>query len=287
MLEKCSPEQSPLSEALAQNLHLGYVSDGFVNLGYAAMQLASRRVLVQLERPLSSLFTSVAHQPNEMAALVDHFLSIVRDGVEGSHATRTCAICLEQLLSAYAVILFIQEHSLTAATPVVLAADLKVFEGLLSKHCASGPFASRHRAAAAFKAKALHRVLVHLCEMLETIFGSARSKADAPPEPATPEALLAAVVELRARQPALTREILLRLLRKCKTAQLRGRRAASVLDASEASVRQAAPQDHDAMQACSNLCATIKEALQLKLGQKFSMIRLLETLGTGTRRWGD
>ena len=53
------------------------------------------------------------------------------------------------------------------------------------------------------------------------------------------------------------------------------------------STRKAPPQDQDAVQACSHLCSTIKEALQLKLGKKFSMIRLLETLGTGTRRWGD
>ena len=39
-LESCRTERSPLSEPLAQNLHLGYVSDGFVNLGFAAMQLA-------------------------------------------------------------------------------------------------------------------------------------------------------------------------------------------------------------------------------------------------------
>ena len=46
---------------------------GFVNLGYAAMQLAAPIVLVQLERPLGALFAggSTRHHPAEMAALVD------------------------------------------------------------------------------------------------------------------------------------------------------------------------------------------------------------------------
>ena len=75
-----------------------YVDDGFGNLTACAMQLAARHILVQLERPLGALFGSGRHQPTQMAALVDHFLSTVREGVAGDHATRTAATCLEQLL---------------------------------------------------------------------------------------------------------------------------------------------------------------------------------------------
>jgi hypothetical protein len=97
VLDDCrgADERSPLSEGLASNLHLGFVSDGFVNLGFAAMQLAAQRVLVQLERPLAALFAAgnAKHHPTEMAAVVEHFLKMVCDGVAGVHATRTCAIC--------------------------------------------------------------------------------------------------------------------------------------------------------------------------------------------------
>ena len=79
------------------------------------------------------------------------------------------------------------------------------------------------------------------------------------------------------------------LLRKCKTPVLRGRRAAGVLDASEAATAQrlssASSKDAEANHACAQLSTTIAEALQLHLGRKFSVVRLLETLGAGTRRW--
>lgn len=154
-------ERSPLSEALASSLHLSYVSDGFVNLGFAAMQLAARRVLVQLELPLSALFavSGRPHQLNEMAAIVDHFLSMVADGVAGTHATRTCAICLEQLLCTYLVLLLAQEAPFGAATPHVVAQDLRVFERLLHAHCPTGPFASRAKAGARVRASALLHLL--------------------------------------------------------------------------------------------------------------------------------
>ena len=91
------------------------------------------------------------------------------------------------------------------------------------------------------------------------------------------------------QHPALSRDILLRLLRKCKTPVLRGRRAAGVLDASEAATAQrlssASSKDAEANHACAQLSTTIAEALQLHLGRKFSVVRLLETLGAGTRRW--
>ena len=102
----------------------------------------------------------------------------------------------------------------------------------------------------------------------------------------------------RAQHPALSRDILLRLLRKCtarrsldKTPVLRGPRAAAagVLDASEAATAQrlssASSKDAEANHACAQLSTTIAEALQLHLGRKFSVVRLLETLGAGTRRW--
>ena len=44
VLATCTSERSPLSDELARNLHLGYVVDGFVNLGHRAMQLMARRV---------------------------------------------------------------------------------------------------------------------------------------------------------------------------------------------------------------------------------------------------
>ena len=166
VLENCSSERSPLSEAMANNLHLSFVSDGFVNLGFAAMQLAARRVLAQLEIPLGALFSGRPHHMDEMAALVDHFLQMVRDGVAGSHATRLCAITLELLLCTYGVMLLVQDAPLTPGTPALLSADLVILERLLATHCAAGPFASRIKAATRVRANALLALLGSLRDLL-------------------------------------------------------------------------------------------------------------------------
>ena len=283
------------------------------------MQLAARRVLLQLERPLSALFAhGLPHQPNEMAALVDHFLQMVRDGVAGSHATRTCAICLEQLLCAYGTMLFLQEDKLTDATPQVLATDLGVFQHLLVTHCAAGPFASRHKAAARVRASALLQLLGNLHALLERILspgGAAFKRTHAAPGPSSTvdvEALVALATQLWARQPALTRDILGRLLGKCQVPQLRGKKGNALLDACEAGVKRAAaakkerheqgrrasasgskhqlaavPQDvaeAEECRACERFFNTVAEAL--RMGRKqFTVLRLLELQGSATRRW--
>ena len=142
--------RSPLSEALAANLHLGYVADGFVNLGFAAMQLSSHRVLALLEVPIAALFRKGArHSPEAMAALVDQRLSIITDGVASSHAPRAAAICLEQLMCSDGVMLFLSDlHDrahFTPETPPTLAADLDAFDGLMARHCgASTTYANNH-----------------------------------------------------------------------------------------------------------------------------------------------
>ena len=167
---------------MANNLHLSFVSDGFVNLGFAAMQLAARRVLAQLEIPLGALFSGRPHNMDEMAALVDHFLQMVRDGVAGSHATRLCAITLELLLCTYGVMLLVQDAPLTVSTLALLSADLVILERLLSTHCAAGPFASRYKAATRVRANALLALLDSLRDLLAQALtpGAALSGAATP-----------------------------------------------------------------------------------------------------------
>jgi hypothetical protein len=100
-----------LGGALGAQLHLDYVSDGFCNLANASMQLACRRIVMQLEPSLVSsssssstslvepaltshphpplttpchrpsqveLFGRRAHAPHEMSALVSHFLNLLQ-----------------------------------------------------------------------------------------------------------------------------------------------------------------------------------------------------------------
>ena len=241
-------EDSPMRAGtpLADSLHMEFVNEGFVNLGYAAMQLAARRVLVQLERPLGALFAggSTRHHPAEMAALVDHFLVLVRDGVAGSHATRTCAICLEQLYTAYGSMLFVQEHALTSTIPQMMAADIQVFEQLLNKHCAAGPFASRQKAVVKVRAASLIQLLRSLHGLLSLVLtpsveeaaaekpGKHGSHVDVP-------GLQRFVTQLFAQQPALTKELLTRLLHKCSKGikALHGRKGAALVEACELAAR--------------------------------------------------
>ena len=235
--------RSPLSEALAANLHLGYVADGFVNLGFAAMQLSSHRVLALLEVPIAALFRKGArHSPEAMAALVDQRLSIITDGVASSHAPRAAAICLEQLMCSYGVMLFLSDlHDrahFTPETPPTLAADLDAFDGLMARHCGASTTYGRNRAAARARAAALHRLLSQVLAFLETVLtpGSelavykAPVKADADAavftrslqarasgelSSSTGDPIVDAAARLRLQQPSLTRELLGQLLKKC------------------------------------------------------------------------
>lgn len=314
VLQTCRErDDSPLSEALAANLHMGFVVDGFVNLGFAAMQLAARRVLVQIERPLAMLFAggSTRHHPNEMAALVDHFLQMVRDGVAGSHATRTCAIVLEQLLLAYGTMLFVPDAPLTCNTPDTISADLAVFERLLNTHCDSGVFASRHKAATRVRAAALLQLLCSLQELLTEILTPAATSAAVDVDEVS-----ALVTQLMAQQPALTRELLTRIFGRCKGVKaVLGRKGAALLEQAElaarrdltphaatnrASVRHdgdgaspgaglgeasssAEAGAADAKRVCSLFFQTATAAVAL--GKKgFSVGRLIENLGSA-RRW--
>lgn len=245
------------------------------------MQLAARRVLVQLERPLGALFSGRDHGAAQMAALVEHFLDVVRDGVEGAHATRTSAICLEQLLGAYGTLLFVQSHALTAQTPAELSRDLAIFDALLEKHCATGPFASRHKAATKVRAAALLQLLARLQELLATVlcgFGGEDGWST--------DAVVAQAAALCAAQPGLTRELLARLLAKCRVPQLRGRKAAAVLDACEAAAKRASVAqraDEESIAACGRFFATTAEAARLG-PRRFSILKLLE-LQQSARRW--
>lgn len=85
-----------LGEALGSQLHLRYVSDGFCNLANAAVQLACRRIIMQLEPSLVELFGKRAHAPHEMAALLTHFLTLLQGGVMLAYAHRACGLCMEQ-----------------------------------------------------------------------------------------------------------------------------------------------------------------------------------------------
>lgn len=254
------------------------------------MQLAARRVLLQLEVPLGHLFDVKAHQPSAIASLVDLRLQSVREGVGGSHATRTCAICLEQLFCAYGVMLLVQEAPFQpGATPTALAADLAGFERLLSNHCAAGLFASRSKAAARVRAKAMLSLLGSFHALLERLLRPAAGAANAPPAPdaAETDAIMAVATELWMKQHALTRPVLARLLSKCRVPATRGRRATALLDACEARGRQAGSMQADAADAasaCAHFFATVAEALQMGR-RKFTIVRLIELQQSATRRW--
>ena len=117
-----------LGEALGAQLHLHYVSDGFCNLANAAVQLACRRIVMQLEPSLVELFGRRAHAPHEMAALVSHFVNLLQGGVMLAYAHRACGLCMEQLLLLYGTMLFVQKDALGHGTPQQMASDLEVFE---------------------------------------------------------------------------------------------------------------------------------------------------------------
>ena len=189
-----------------------------------------------------------------------------------------------------------------------LSAGLQVFDELLAKHCAAGPFASRDRAAARARVVALHRMLSSARELLAAVLcpsadappnGAAGAEAvivfaksarkEAVPSSEAEEAgsLTAAATRFWRGEPGLTRDIFSRLLRKCKVAGLRGRRLASVLETSEAAARQAhaaaSAQEAEAASASSHFFGLVSEAIGL--GRKFSMMRLLELQQSATRRW--
>ena len=311
VLQNCKErDDSPLTEALAGMLPLGFVVDGFVNLGFAAMQLAAHRVLIQIERPLAMLFAGgkASHQPNEMAALMDHFLQMVRDGVGGSHATRTCAICIEQLLLAYGAMLFVQEAPLTCNTPHTIGTDLAVFERLLNAHCDSGPFASRNKASTRVRAATLLQLLCSLQELLTEILAPAANSTAVDVDDVS-----TLVSQLMAQQPGLTRELLTRLFNKCKGVKpVLGRRGAALIEqaelaarrdlaggstprsaASRMSVRQdsggglAEAGEVGAVDESKRVCALFFQTATsaVALGKKdFSVVRLIENLGSA-RRW--
>lgn len=229
----------------------------------------------------------------------------------------------------------------TAETPPTLAADLAAFDGLLAKHCASGTFGSRQRAATRARAAALLALLGSLLALLECALtpgakaergeaplpavgvfavssrGSRASAAgDAAPVFAKSERtsaakdsggdadeLVAAAARLRVQQPALTRDLLARLLKKCSRAPLlkKASKCSAVLDASEAAVQAEAQRSRrscggggaspggspgeaagEGAAACASFFNLVHEAVNL--GGKFSVVRLLE-LQQSARRW--
>ena len=247
---------------------------------------------------------------------------MVRDRVAGSHATRACATCLEQLFCAHGAMLFVADAPFTAATPAILAADLASFDGLLGRNCASGPFASRHKVEARARASALLQLLHSLLDVLTRVLTPAdmpaheprwgvgfrvaapRAAADAnvvapaveaPAAAVDVEGLRGSLTQLLAQhRPALTRDMVVRLLSKCKgVASLKGRRTTALVDACDAaSARLSVASSgggtprpgHEAdAEACNHFWSVVDESLQL--GRRFSVIRLIDLQQSATRRW--
>ncbi|KAL1508239.1 hypothetical protein AB1Y20_004356 [Prymnesium parvum] len=306
-------QRKPLSDPLRQSLHLNYVNDGFVNLSRSAMQLASHQVLMQFEIPLGSLFSGKPHQPNEMGALVSHFLEIVRNGVVSAHAVRMSAIVLEQLYIAYGVMLFVGQAQFTSNTVSVLQKDLDVFAALLEKHCAAGPFASRHKAQSRLRAEWMLSLLRMLQELLDPLL-RAPSESMFATDAEEYDGLGSLIVQVCSHAPDISRAVLLRLLSRCRLPGIPGgvlnRRRAAVVDGHERAM--ASPStgssmcSHGTPQRRGNECgavmrrgsdanlgvsdslseppsffATVDEALQL--GRRFSICRLLELQHSGKR----
>lgn len=251
--------------------------------------------------PIGHLFGPRPHQPHELAALVAHFLRVVRDGVASAHATRTCAVCLEQLFCAYGAMLFVAAPPLSAATPAAVARDLAVFGALLGEHCSSGPFASRDKAASRVRAAAVLSQLNALHGLLLTALCPASGAA------VEADKVVECAAGLRTAKPALCRELLCRLLDKCRVPKLRGAwRIGAALDTHEAA---AAKQ----LQACAGkslgtvvgggaggsfsshkpepeagnaadhfFCFALAA---VRLGKHFTAERLLELVCPATRRW--
>jgi hypothetical protein len=244
------------------------------------------------------------------------------------------------------VMLFVQEAPLTAATPPIMRADLQVFELLLGKHCAGGQFASRHKAVARMRVTGLIGLLNSLHALLARLLtpgddggndgdgagddGDGDGTAPPPKQPsggAAPavdvEALSGFLTQLLAQQPAFSRDLLLRLLNKCKGVKVvHGRKGASLVDACAATAARrgsgatlppmpsfraensagglaegstnstrgramsAGYSDLEAEES-ARVCARLFEAAAeaVAMGRKgFTVVRLLETLGT-TKRW--
>ena len=104
----------------------------------------------------------------------------------------------------------------------------------------------------------------------------------------TTEEVVAATSRLWAAQPVLERELLSRLLAKCRgVASLRGRRVASVLDAAEATCPRngrstMATAEEEAAAACAHFVEVVQQAMQVPRG-KFSIARLLDLQQAGAR----